>query len=154
MDVLFADTSALAKVYLDETGSNWLRGILDPARGATAYVARITAVELISAITRRSRSGSLDSAEAVGARAAVRRDVGGHLRVVEITEALVVRAMALAETHALRGYDAVQLAAALELNDRRVAGILPALTLLSADAELNAAAVAEGLAVENPNDHP
>jgi hypothetical protein len=48
----------------------------------------------------------------------------------------------------------VQLAAAVELN--RVCtsgGLLPA-TVVSADLDLNSAAQAEGLAVEDPNNHP
>jgi hypothetical protein len=49
----------------------------------------------------------------------------------------------------LRGYDAVQLAAALEVHSHA-----PSLTLLSADAGLNAAGAAEGLAVDDPNNHP
>ncbi len=43
----------------------------------------------------------------------------------------------------------MQLAAALDTRAR-----LSALTLLSADADLNAAAQAEGLAVDDPNRHP
>jgi predicted nucleic acid-binding protein len=39
----------------------------------------------------------------------------------EITPLLSSRAMSLATKHALRGYDAVQLAAALEANDERIA---------------------------------
>jgi len=54
----------------------------------------------------------------------------------------------------LRGYDAVQLAAALEANDERLANALTPLTLVSADTELNTAAQAEGLNVENPNNYP
>jgi hypothetical protein len=60
--------------------------------------------------------------------------------------------MDLAERHALRGYDAIQLGAALAVNDGcRATGL--SLTIICADDELNAAA-AEGLAVENPNRHP
>ena len=62
--------------------------------------------------------------------------------------------MRLATKHSLRGYDAVQLAAALEANDERIANGLPTLTFVSADTELNTAAQAEGLPVENPNNHP
>ena len=62
--------------------------------------------------------------------------------------------MTLATKHALRGYDAVQLAAALEANDERIANELSPLALISADDELNAAAKAEGLTVEDPNDYP
>jgi hypothetical protein len=82
-----------------------------------------------------------------------RHDFTTEYRVVEITPALILTAMALAETHTLRSYDAVQLAAAVEVNVQCVAlGV--ALTLISADAALNAAAMAEGLAVDDPNSHP
>jgi predicted nucleic acid-binding protein len=73
---------------------------------------------------------------------------------VEINPPLILRATTLAESYALRGYDAVQLAAALTIHDERVAAGLPTLTLVSADNDLNAAATAEGLAVDNPNNHP
>jgi hypothetical protein len=59
------------------------------------------------------------------------------------------RAALLADTHVLRAYDAIQLAAALEVRSQD-----PSLTLVSADVDLNAAATAEGLPVEDPNTHP
>jgi len=49
-----------------------------------------------------------------------------------VSAGLVAQAATLARRHALRGYDAVQLAAALEIHATD-----PSLTLLSADAELN-----------------
>ena len=70
-----------------------------------------------------------------------------------LSTSLVNEAVSLARKYALRGYDAVQLASALQTQNKRAnAGLLP-LTLLSADTDLNAAAVAEGLTVDNPNDH-
>ena len=62
---------------------------------------------------------------------------------------MLQRAALLADTHALRGYDAVQLAAAMEVRLQ-----VPALILVSADTELNSAATAEGMPVEDPNTHP
>jgi hypothetical protein len=62
--------------------------------------------------------------------------------------------MALAETHRLRGYDAVQLAAGVELNRNVITAGLPPLTLVSADHQLNGAAAKEGLLVEDPTSHP
>jgi predicted nucleic acid-binding protein len=62
--------------------------------------------------------------------------------------------MSLAEEHGLRGYDAVHLAAALELQDRRRAMQLPLLTFVSADDDQLRAAAAEGCPKENPNWHP
>jgi len=73
---------------------------------------------------------------------------------VELTTPLVVDAMLLARTHGLRAYDAVQLAAMREVDRlHRTAG-LGRVTLISADGELNAAATAEGLSVDDPNAHP
>ena len=61
--------------------------------------------------------------------------------------------MDLAEKYALRGYDAVQLAAALEVHNERLAFDLSAPTLISSDHALNDAAIAQGLTVDDPNLH-
>jgi predicted nucleic acid-binding protein len=74
--------------------------------------------------------------------------------MIEVTPTLLLAARMLAERHGLRAYDAVQLAAAVGLNARWVAAGTGIITLVSADLELNAAAIAEGLTVEDPNRHP
>jgi uncharacterized protein len=81
-------------------------------------------------------------------------DLPYDYEIVEVTEALVNTAMTLAERHGLRGYDAVQLAADLKLQTALTASGLPTLALVSADAELNTAAAAEELVVEDPNLYP
>ena len=90
---------------------------------------------------------------AAKALARVRRDFGNRYIIAEWTSAIVDRAMSLAERHALRGYDAVQLATALVVNSR-LAATGQTLTLISADIDLNSAAATEGLAVDDPNQHP
>lgn len=61
--------------------------------------------------------------------------------------------MTIAERYALRGYDAVQLAAAYAIRAAiQAAG--EQVIFVSADRELNAAAASEGFAVEDPNAHP
>ena len=62
--------------------------------------------------------------------------------------------MLLARKHGLRAYDAVQLAAALDVSRLYQPPGANPITLVSADQELNAAATAEGLAVDDPNAHP
>ena len=147
------DTSAIVKRYVQEVGTAWVTGLVDPAAGHGVYLARITAVEVVSAITRRQRGGSFSAATAAGILAAFHRDLAISYRCLDITPALIAHAMALAETHALRGYDAVQLAAAfVARSDCTAQGL--SFTLVSADAELNAAATAEGLVVDDPNRHP
>jgi hypothetical protein len=62
--------------------------------------------------------------------------------------------MDLAKAHALRGYNAVQLASAIQANQDRISIGGSPLTFISADTHLNTAATAEGLTVDNPNNHP
>jgi predicted nucleic acid-binding protein len=114
----------------------------------------VTGVEVIAGITRRSRGGSLSPADATAALAQFRAELANLFRLVEITPSLLNRAMMLAERHAIRGYDAVQLSAALHLNARRTARGQSPLAFVSADVELNAAAGAEGLLPDDPNNHP
>ena len=71
-----------------------------------------------------------------------------------ITRPLLDRAVDLTQRHRLRGYDAVQLATALAAESSLVAAGLPGLTFVAADADLVAAARAEGLGADDPNLHP
>ena len=154
MAAYFLDSSAVAKRHLNETGSAWVLSITSPTARNRIHLAGITPVEVVSAVARRQRSGSIALTDAAVMLASFRADLAKQYRVVDVTRVVILRVMLLAETYALRGYDAVQLAAALEANDRRTARKAPLLTLVSADGELNAAAQAEGLAVEDPNAHP
>lgn len=150
----FCDSSAIVKRYVNETGSNFVDGLADVKSGNIILLARITRVEVAAAFARRLKNNSISSADAQNALAAFQHDLSNNYFTVEITPILLSIAVSLATKHALRGYDAVQLAATLEANDESVANGLPPLTLVSADTELNNAAQAEGLNVENPNNHP
>ena len=154
MATYFFDSSALAKRYVTETGTVWVQTLTDPTAAAHAiYVAHITLVELVSAITRRHRAGDLTANAAAAALADLRADFVSDYSVIEVTASLIAQAAGLAEKHALRGYDAVQLAATLQTNTAYVTTGMPPLTLISADLDLNTAAAGEGLTVDNPNTH-
>ncbi|MEH2235814.1 type II toxin-antitoxin system VapC family toxin [Nostoc sp.] len=83
-----------------------------------------------------------------------KNDLLSEYQVVEITVHIINSAMALAEIRGLRGYDAVQLAAACTINALCITNGLPPMNFASADNELNAAAASEGLMIENPNQYP
>ncbi len=153
MAAYFFDTSALVKRYATETGTAWVTALLDPAARHHVFVARITGAEMIAAVMRKKRESKISAADASAAAALFRADFARRFRVVEVTPALVESAMLLAESHALRGYDSVQLAAALHTEERRRARHLPALSFITADKDLLAAGPAEGLAVDDPNNH-
>jgi predicted nucleic acid-binding protein len=153
MPAFFCDASAIVKRYASEAGSSWVVSITDPASGNTIFVARITEVEVVSGIARRIREGTLSESDGSAGTVHLRKDFIHHYRVVEITPALIDRAVSLVQAHGLRGYDAVQLAAAHEVHADRLPLGLPPLTLCSADRALNTAAIAEGLAVDDPSTH-
>ncbi len=79
-----------------------------------------------------------------------RRHLGQRYRVVELSTDLFTEAMLVACRRRLRAYDAVQLTVALEVQRiHQAAGAGPVI-VLSSDRDLNAAAQAEGLAVDDP----
>ncbi len=100
------------------------------------------------------RGRSLTAQQADKAIQRFERSLAGRYAFVEIRSTIISRAMLLTKAHGLRGYDAVQLAAALVANDERLSLGASALTLIFADDNLNAAARVEGLSVDNPNNHP
>jgi predicted nucleic acid-binding protein len=148
--IYFLDSSAVAKRYVDEPGSHWIRAILDPVANHQIHVSLLAGAEVVAAITRRKREGSLGESDSVAAIREFRDDFESLFRHITVNEVLIVRAMQLAERYSLRGYDAVQLASAAVLNERCVELGLNAI-FVSADIALNNAAIAEGLQVENPN---
>lgn len=82
----------------------------------------------------------------------LRSDVESVYQIVEVGEVVAERAMQAAEHHRLRGYDCIQLACVLLLNEHRASANLGGLILVSADEKLNRAAAKEGIPVENPSE--
>jgi predicted nucleic acid-binding protein len=62
MATFFFDTSALVKRHVHEPDSGWVRSLTRAKAAHTLLLARITAVEVFAAITRRQRGGSLSAA--------------------------------------------------------------------------------------------
>jgi predicted nucleic acid-binding protein len=148
----YLDTSAMFKQYVDEPGSTWLRAQVSSATSLVS--SQLLIVEAVSALNRRVREGSLSSAEYRRVRDVFREDCRVTYQIVPPTTAIVDWACELLERHPLRGYDAMHLATALAVRQSLQRQGLPTLIFISADDNLNTAASAEGLAVDNPNDHP
>jgi predicted nucleic acid-binding protein len=138
--ILYLDTSALVKLYVEEAESTAIAAAVD--RAVAVATARITYAEARAAFARHARGGGLTAAEL---RRVVRQldEEWGQYSIVEITDAVVRRAGALAERHKLRGYDAVQLAAALDV---RLAG--GDIEFSSFDVRLSRAAQRERLRIQ------
>ena len=93
----YFDASALVKRYVRETGSVKVRRLLSSDVSATS---RLSAVEITSALMRRSREGAFVDAERDRAFAVLSRDMAALL-VVELTPDIVARAQAVEASHAV-----------------------------------------------------
>lgn len=153
MPIYYFDSSAAVKKYVAEQGTSWILGLVKPPAKNIIYLAQITGVEFVSAISRRYRVGSLTQTAAQKSIVRFKRDFQKRLRMLRLTDRVIANAMKLSETHGLRGYDAVQLAVALEVENRLKAQSISSIIFVSADNNLNSAASSEGLMVDNPNNH-
>ena len=153
MAVVFMDSSTVVKRYVQEAGSVWVNGLFTAAPANRIVIAAITRVEVVAALTRRARSSTITQADAAAACALSLADMPTDYRSVPITDAILSRAVQLAQSYKLRGYDAVQLAVGREVNRQALIAGLPPAVFVSADKELNTAASAEGLATDDPNVH-
>jgi predicted nucleic acid-binding protein len=108
--IAYLDASALVKRYLVEPRSQETIALTaESEMVATSIVSR---AEVSAALAKAVRLGLVTENVARRAQRSFDGDWDDLLRV-PVTEALVARAGTLAWDHALRGYDAVQLASAL-----------------------------------------
>jgi len=99
MSVFFGDTSALAKRYVTETGSAWLMATINPKIGSRVYIAHITIVEIVSAITRKERGGHLSASDAQTVITTFEQDYFQEFSIVPLTTSLVDEAKNLAKKY-------------------------------------------------------
>lgn len=141
--IVFADSSALVKLYADEQDHQLVR------KQVGLVVSALARVEVPAAIWRKHRIGELDPEDAAVLVAAFEADYHGstddHPRfgLVAATATVLETAARLVGVHGLRAYDAVQLAGA-----KAAAQAIPDChTLAAFDATLRAAAAKEGFAL-------
>jgi predicted nucleic acid-binding protein len=153
LPIYYLDASALVKRYVIEQGTSWIVALSQPATGNTLATARITKAEAAAAIASKYRNGGLSRTDYENVLLDLEHDFAHEYLVVEIDEALVDLAVALTRRCKLRGYDAVQLAAGLTINDILVQAQLPNLTFIASDNDLLNAARNEGMDTDDPNRH-
>lgn len=113
--MVYADTSAIVKKYVDEPGSAEFRDLIQ--RTDVIGTCVLSRAEATAAFAKAIRSGSLSPSDAEAGRTAFSREWKHYARI-RITESLIARADSLAWNLQLRGYDAVHLAAALHWGER------------------------------------
>lgn len=138
--ILYLDTSALVKLYVQEAGSKETRKLAAKADAlATSIVAY---AETRSAFARLLREGISTPKRHEARSQQFNADWESWLRV-ELGRSIARTAGELAEVYALRGFDAIHLASALWLNDTSGGR----LRFAAFDTRLHAAAERAGLEV-------
>ncbi len=137
--ILFLDTSALVKLYVEEAGGDVVTRSFHQAR--LLAVSELALVECHSAFARLLREDKLTRAACAALRRQMPADLKAGYLQVRISERLKQSACRLLATHSLRSLDAIQLASALIVKSNRRQPILFA----SFDAKLNLAARTVGL---------
>jgi predicted nucleic acid-binding protein len=140
---VFADSSALVKLYADETGADEVRAL------GPLVIAELARVEVPAALWRKQRTGELSAADAQLLVADFEADYfgvdgqGPRFAAVRTSADVLDAAAKLVAVHGLRAYDAVQLSCALAAH----VAVVELTAMAAFDQQLRAAAAAEGLAV-------
>lgn len=115
MALYYLETSALVKLYVYELGTERLLALTAGDAGHRFAILSIAQVEFRSAIRRRQRGGEIPASIADELVESFRRHSEGKFLIQPFSDSLIDVALALIDSYALRGYDAVQLAGYLLL---------------------------------------
>lgn len=113
--ILYVDTSALVKLYIEEKGSALVRHLVDEA--VLVATSRIAYAEARAALARTWREGALSEEDYRQSTIHLRADWEAYF-TLDLAESVVQVAGDLAERHRIRGFDAIHLASGLTLSRR------------------------------------
>ena len=154
MNYFYLDASAIIKRYLTEQGSEWVFRLAEYNAENILILGEITLAEVAAALASRRRATNGISDEEYKATLL---DFLSHCQsdyqLAPIKRSIIDLAVSLTQRHRLRGYDAVQLAAALNASQTLADAGLSPLTFVAADKDLLSAAQSEGMSVEDPNEY-
>ena len=157
MSVYYFDANVQVKYYLPEPGSVWVRQIVDEvdAEGKIVnalFTVEISMVEVAAAIAIIHRIGRIGRKLRDATFDKYMKGVTSRYHLIPVTSNLLHQAAHLTQRHPLKGYDAIQLAAGLELS-ASLGKRKMMMVFVSGDQQLFNAAQAEGLTADNPFNH-
>lgn len=136
--ILFCDTSALMKLFVQEQHSNNMQAAFQSA--SLVAVSQITWVEMCAALALKQRTRQIDAPQAAQALLELHQEWGGYSQLA-VDSALIISAGDLAQSFGLRAYDSLQLASALRVHSQ----VGAAMAFCCFDKQLNTAAGALGI---------
>lgn len=141
--MIYLDSSALVKRYIEEAGSDTVESLL--ANADVVVVSRLAYPETLSAITRRYRAGDISDDDFKKVKQQFKSD-WQVLTIVEIRIEVLQFIDRVIEKYALRGADSIHLSSAIWLKQ----AIKTEVVFVASDIALLSAAKQEKLAVINP----
>lgn len=149
MALLYLDTSALVKLYVQEQGTEKMLELAHPDAGNRLVILSLSRIEFRAAVRRRAKLGDIDATLADE----LIEEFNGHLaRVFQmqpVNEPVMVAANNAIDDYYLRAYDAMQLGGYVAL--RTSIGEELESVFVCADGNLLKAARDQGFPVLNPN---
>lgn len=140
--MIYFDTSAIAKKYIKETGSDEVIRIVDSEVIATS---KLTYPEMISTIVRRGRAGDISGKE-LSELISRFEDDWNYFALIDFTDEMLSLVKPVVKRHFLKAADGIHLASALWLKNSLAENI----TFVASDLNLLKAADMEGLHIINP----
>ncbi len=148
MALLYLDTSALVKLYVQETGTERMLELAHPDTGNRLAILSLARLEFRAAVRRRARLGDIGPALADRLIHTFGEHLASSFQTQPINDVVLEEAAGVIDRYGLRTYDAVQLGGCLTL--RTTVGAEIGIEFVCADEALLEAARAEGLIVVNP----
>ena len=105
------DSSAFAKRFIEEEGSAKIEGLC--SRATELGLSALCVPEIVSALNRRRREGSLTAAQYRQAKQRLIEDVS-DADIIQLTPAVIATSIEILESAPLRGMDALHIACAIE----------------------------------------
>ena len=151
MAFYYLETSALVKLYVRESGTERVLALANRTTENRLAILALSQVELRSAVRRRERNGEIPPPVATHLLETFKRHLETRFVSQMINDFVLDVASALVDRHALRAYDAAQLAGYVAL--RSLTGTDVPVFVCSDHALLEAASM-EGIPILDPASGP
>ena len=144
--MMYFDSSAIVKRYLEEAGSDTVNKMVNEA--SVIATSQLTYPEIVSAFAKKQRGRDISRDNYVKALNEFERE-WDYFFIIKFHDEFFSTIRKLIERHALRAADSIHLASALWLKQ----SVKENVTFVASDGILLSAARAEKLSAVNPQDH-
>lgn len=142
--MFYFDTSALAKRYLFESGTDSVNTIFSQ-EGVVRYISHVSKIELYHGIFRKMRAGELPRLMLKKILKQFQRDLK-EFHIMPLNDQVIKISQKIVSRHLLKTLDAIHVATAMII---KKTGSVP-VHFVSSDAQQNTIALKHGLRVINP----